>query len=156
MSENKPRYAVGDRVTFGRQGRTGVIVKVNPGSRVRYDVKSDATGVVGRYWEIDVEMVIPTQVDPYDMARTQGAGLARFHLTQGTLLEVLRRDARSRLHGWEESRELGHGRGMSMAYWRAYLNELDAFERRRDAIQAKHERTGGPDEQELADMGRTS
>lgn len=30
-----------------------------------------------------------------------------------------------------------------------------AWSQRLDAIREKHERTGGPDEQELADMGRT-
>jgi hypothetical protein len=98
-----------------------------------------------------------TTVDPYDQARTQGAGLARYHASQeGALIVALRRDAKTKLRAWERSRELGHGRGMSLAYWNAYIAELDALERRHAALKVKHERIGGPDEQELADMGRSS
>jgi hypothetical protein len=36
------------------------------------------------------------------------------------------------------------------------LDDLDSWSRRLGMVAAKHERTGGPDEQELADIGRSS
>jgi hypothetical protein len=62
---------------------------------------------------------------PYDDARTQGRGLARLHVNQGDNVIALRRDANTKLRNWERSGELGHGRGLSIAYWKAYIDELD-------------------------------
>lgn len=62
-STSTPKFKLGQRVTFGREGRAGVVVKVtrdwNPLAGWRYHVKSEqATGVVGLYWERDLEVVI--------------------------------------------------------------------------------------------------
>ena len=45
---------------------------------------------------------------------------------------------------------------LSVALDPEMLKETAAWARRLDLVKAKHERTGGPDEQQLADWGRTS
>lgn len=54
-----PKFSVGDRVTYGREGRTGVVLTVRAGTvpypTWRYVVKSDATHTRGLYWEHDLE-----------------------------------------------------------------------------------------------------
>lgn len=56
----KPRFKVGDRVTYGREGRSGEVVKVRsvgepPWRSWRYDVKTDFA-TVGGYWQHDLEL----------------------------------------------------------------------------------------------------